>query len=62
MSLAWHLPYRSYVMPPKVYLIGAGPGDVELLTLKALRALARADVVLIDDLASREVLRWTKPA
>jgi len=40
----------------KVFLIGAGPGDPELLTLKAVRALAGADVVLIDDLVDRRVL------
>jgi uroporphyrin-III C-methyltransferase len=40
----------------KVYLIGAGPGDPELLTLKAARLLASADVVLHDSLVSREVL------
>ena len=47
-------------MNGKVYLIGAGPGDVELLTLKAVRALGEADVVLIDDLVNREVLQFTK--
>ena len=47
-------------MNGKVYLIGAGPGDVELLTLKAVRALAEADVVLIDDLVNREVLQFVK--
>jgi uroporphyrin-III C-methyltransferase len=40
----------------KVFLVGAGPGDVELLTLKAARLLAEADVVLIDDLAGEDVL------
>ena len=45
----------------KVYLIGAGPGDVELLTLKAVRALGAADVVLIDALVNREVLQFTPP-
>jgi uroporphyrin-III C-methyltransferase len=42
--------------PGKVFLIGAGPGDPELMTLKAARALRLADVVLIDDLVSRGCL------
>jgi uroporphyrin-III C-methyltransferase len=44
-----------------VYLIGAGPGDPELVTLKAARALARCDVVLVDDLVHRDVLRLCRP-
>ena len=46
----------------KVYLIGAGPGDPELLTVKAVRALARADVVMIDDLVDRRVLGFAPAA
>jgi uroporphyrin-III C-methyltransferase len=45
----------------KVYLVGAGPGDVEMLTLKAVRAIGEADVVLLDDLVNREVLRFARP-
>ena len=44
-----------------VYLIGGGPGDPELLTIKAARLLAAADVVLHDSLVSREVLAMISP-
>ena len=48
--------------PGKVYLVGAGPGDPELLTLKAVKALARADVVMLDDLVDRRVLDYAPGA
>jgi uroporphyrin-III C-methyltransferase len=46
----------------KVFLVGAGPGDPGLLTVKAVRALERADVVLHDSLVSAEVLNLVAPS
>lgn len=45
----------------KLYLIGAGPGDVELLTLKAARVLRECDVILYDRLTTAEVLSLARP-
>lgn len=44
----------------RVILVGAGPGEAELLTLKAVRALQSADVILFDDLVSPEVLELAR--
>lgn len=46
---------------PKITLVGAGPGDPELLTIKAWKALQQADVVLYDALVSEEVLDMVRP-
>ncbi|WP_224008052.1 siroheme synthase CysG [Aureimonas sp. SA4125] len=44
----------------RVTLVGAGPGEAELLTLKAVRALQAADVILFDDLVSDEILELAR--
>ena len=43
-----------------VTLVGAGPGDPELLTIKAVRAIRRATVLLVDDLVGEAVLRYAR--
>jgi uroporphyrinogen III methyltransferase/synthase len=45
----------------KVYLIGSGPGDIELITLKGYRLIGRADVILHDHLIPHQLLKLAKP-
>src|SRR4051812_41278680 len=49
-------------MAGKVYLVGAGPGDPELLTLKGKRLLEQADCVFFDHLAPAELLALAPPS
>ena len=44
----------------KVYIIGAGPGDAGLITLKAIECLRLADVVIYDNLVNEELLKYAK--
>jgi uroporphyrin-III C-methyltransferase len=52
---------NSEAQPGTVYLVGAGPGDPGLLTLRAAQLLKTADVILPDDLVSEEVLAIASP-
>lgn len=55
-------PTFSFRKQPSLTLVGAGPGDPELITLKALRALETADIVLYDALVSKDVLDYIPAA
>jgi uroporphyrin-III C-methyltransferase len=46
---------------PLLSLVGAGPGDPELITLKAIRAIEKADVILYDALANEALLAYAQP-
>jgi uroporphyrin-III C-methyltransferase len=46
---------------PTLWIIGAGPGDPDLITLKGLRAIENADVILYDALVSKELIGRTRP-
>ena len=44
----------------KVYIVGGGPGDPELVTVKAIKAISKADVIVYDALVPRELLRYAR--
>ncbi|HVU58370.1 MAG TPA: uroporphyrinogen-III C-methyltransferase [Puia sp.] len=48
--------------PPELVLVGAGPGDPELITLKACRVLQEAPVILYDNLCNTALLDWASPS
>jgi uroporphyrin-III C-methyltransferase len=48
----------SYHKEPRLTLVGAGPGDPELITVKAIKALKDADIVLYDSLVGEEILNY----
>ena len=52
--------WPDHLKPPTVTLVGAGPGDPDLLTIKAVKAIRRATVLLVDDLVSDGVLRYAR--
>lgn len=62
MSVSFHTALAPHRFPPgEVWLVGAGPGDPDLLTLRAVEALGQADLVLHDALPGRGVLRHVRP-
>lgn len=46
------------IINPKLTLVGAGPGDADLITLKGIKALQKADIVLYDALVNKELLEY----
>ncbi|QDL96943.1 uroporphyrinogen-III C-methyltransferase [Rhodopseudomonas palustris] len=53
--------FESAAAPGRITLVGAGPGDADLLTLRAIKRLQAADVVLYDDLAGEDFMAYLDP-
>src|SRR6266568_6428106 len=51
---------RSEGESGKVYLVGAGPGDLGLVTLRAKECIEQADIIIYDHLANPEMLGWAR--
>lgn len=57
-----HIPHPRAPMPPgRCFLVGAGPGDPELLTIKALKAIQGATLLLVDDLVGEDIVALASP-
>jgi uroporphyrin-III C-methyltransferase len=52
---------QKVVIEPRITLVGAGPGDPELITMKAVKAIKAADVILYDALVNEEILDYARP-
>ena len=52
---------NSLTSPGRCYLVGAGPGDPELLTIKAFKLIQSATLLLVDDLVSADIVKLASP-
>lgn len=62
LTVVYQITIQDSMSKGKVYLVGAGPGDAELITLKGYQLICQADVILYDHLIPPELLPLAKPA